>query len=138
VATNNGHWAGESNGTYAYGTHYNGTTTYGGAYHPPAVVNQYYGTGCYSCGGWGAAGAAVAGVAVGAAIGATAANVADANAAAAAATAGYAVGDVYAALPRGCAYDPVGSSAYYACGGVWFHPYYGANGLYYRVVPAPG
>src|SRR5580692_261544 len=74
VATNNGHWAGESNGQYAYGSHYEGGATYAGAYHPPAVVNQYYGTGCYSCGGWGAA---AAGLAVGTAIGAAAATTAN-------------------------------------------------------------
>ena len=84
VATNNGHWAGESNGQYAYGSHYEGGATYAGAYHPPAVVNQYYGTGCYNCGGWGGA---AAGVAVGAAVGAAAVGVANATANAAAANA---------------------------------------------------
>jgi hypothetical protein len=144
VATNNGHWAGESNGQYAYGSHYEGGATYAGAYHPPAVVNQYYGTGCYNCGGWGGA---AAGVAVGAAVvgvanananaAAANANAAAANANAAAVRAGYVVGDVYAALPAGCAYNPIGGSAYYSCGGSWFSPYYGANGMYYRAIPAP-
>jgi hypothetical protein len=141
VATNNGHWAGESNGQYAYGTHYSGNTAYGGAYHPPAVVNQYYGTGCYNCGGWGGAGAVAAGVAVGAAagvaVGAATANAANAQAAAAYAAAGYAPGDIYVALPAGCGYAPFNGNAYYNCGGTWFSPAYGANGLYYRVVPAP-
>jgi hypothetical protein len=133
VATNNGHWAAENNGQYAYGTRYSGATVYGGAYHPPAVVNQYYGTGCYNCGGWGggaAVAAGVAGVAVGAAVGAAAANAAVANSA-------YAPGDVYAALPYGCGYAPYAGMAYYNCGGTWFVPGYGANGLYYRVVPPP-
>ena len=77
-------------------------------------------------------------MAVGAAVGATAVGVANANAnAAAAARAGYVVGDVYAALPAGCAYSPVGGSAYYTCGGSWFSPYYGANGMYYRAIAAP-
>jgi hypothetical protein len=133
VATNNGHWAAAGgNGGYAYGTHYNGTTPYGGAYHPPTVANQYYGTGCYNCGGWsGGAVAAgvVAGVAVGAATGAAAAN---ANAAAA-----YVPGTVYAALPAGCGYSTYYGNAYYNCGGTWFSPAFGANGLYYRVVPPP-
>jgi len=131
VATNNGHWAGESNGQYAYGNHYTGTTTYGGAYHPPTVVNQYYGTGCYNCGGWSGAGAVAAGVAVGTAVGVAAA--ANANAVAAA----YAYGDVYAALPAGCRYVPFNGVTYYSCGSVWFFPAYGANGIYYRVVPPP-
>ena len=26
---------------------------------------------------------------------------------------------------------------YYLCGNTWFKPSYGANGVYYRVVPAP-
>jgi hypothetical protein len=130
VATNDGRWAGESDGQYAYGNHYYGGSTYYGGYHPPAVVNQYYGTGCYACGGWGAAGAVAAGVAVGAAVGAAA----SANAAAAAA---YAYGDVYAALPAGCVYAPYYGTAYYHCGFTWFSAAYGANGVYYRVVAAP-
>jgi hypothetical protein len=134
VATNNGHWAATSNGQYAYGTHYAGSTTYGGAYHPPAVVNQYYGTGCYNCGGWGGA---AAGLAVGTAVGVAAVGAADANVAAVAARSGYVVGDVYAALPAGCGYAPVGGVAYYSCAGAWFSPYYGANGMYYRAVSAP-
>ncbi|MGH7118712.1 MAG: hypothetical protein ACREFP_06950 [Acetobacteraceae bacterium] len=40
-------------------------------------------------------------------------------------------------MPQGCEYTPVGDNAYYACGGVRFRPYYGANGIYYAVVPAP-
>jgi len=135
VAANNGHVAATSNGQYAYGTHYAGTTAYGGAYHPPVVVNQYYGTGCYNCGGWGAAGAVAAGAAAGAVVGATVAT-ANANATAAAA-ARYPVGDVYAALPGGCSYAPYSGHAVYNCGGVWFSPAFGANGTYYRVVPAP-
>jgi hypothetical protein len=138
VATNNGHWAGESNGQYAYGNHYAGTTAYGGAYHPPAVVNQYYGTGCYNCGGWSSGGAAVAagaaGLAVGAAVGAAAANAAAPRVVYAG---GYAPGDIYAALPVGCAYAPYAGQSYYSCNGAWFSPAYGANGVYYRVVPPP-
>jgi hypothetical protein len=119
-----------SNGQYAYGTRYTGTAAYGGAYHPPTVVNQYYGTGCYNCGGWGG-GAAVAGAAVGVAAGAAAAN------ASAAAAYTYAPGTVYAALPAGCGYSAYYGRAYYHCGETWFSPAYGANGLYYRVVPPP-
>ncbi len=116
--------------------------------HPPAVVNHYYGAGgCYNCGGWPAAGAAVAGAAVGA-VAATAvtagavatanANAANAYAAGVAAGSGYMPGAVYAALPGGCSYAPMNGAAYYTCAGnVWFTPYYGANGMYYRVVPAP-
>ncbi len=61
--------------TGAYGGTAYGDAHYGGAYyhppaavypayHPPATVN-YYGSGCYNCGGWSTAGAAAAGAAVG-------------------------------------------------------------------------
>jgi len=39
--------------------------------------------------------------------------------------------------PPGCGYQPSGSINYYVCGATWYRPYYGNNGLYYRVVPAP-
>jgi hypothetical protein len=139
VAVNNGHYVAAGPNGYAYGNHYvAGGTTYT-AVHSPTVVNQYN-TGCYNCGGWASTGAAVAagvtGLAVGTAVGA---SVTAANAAAAAhpVYAPYVMGDVYAALPVGCAYSPYNGAAYYNCGGVWFSPYYGANGMYYRVVPVP-
>ena len=69
--------------------------------------------------------AGAAGLAVGAAVGA------------AAASAAYSYNDIYAALPVGCAYAPYYGAAYYHCGGTWFTPNYGANGVYYRVVAAP-
>jgi hypothetical protein len=28
-------------------------------------------------------------------------------------------------------------ATYYVCGNTWFSPAYGANGVYYRVVPTP-
>lgn len=28
-------------------------------------------------------------------------------------------------------------NTYYLCGNTWFSPSYGANGIYYRVVPTP-
>jgi hypothetical protein len=118
------------------------------------VVNNYS-TGCYNCGGWNAGGAWAAGavgLAAGTAIGATAAAASTAaatsNAYAAGVAAGaapppppppptYTIGAIYPRLPGGCAYDPVGSAAYYNCAGYWFSPAYGANGVYYRVVPTP-
>jgi hypothetical protein len=108
------------------------------------VVNHYYGTGCYNCGGWntGAAWAAgAAGLAAGTAIGAATAGAASANAYAAgvagAARPAYVMNDIYPTLPAGCIYSPMSGLAYYRCGGTWFSPYYGANGMYYRVVPIP-
>ena len=116
-------------GGYYHGTYTNGsgawhTGAYGDYYHQPAVVNSYAG-GCWNCGygGWGYAGAAAAGAVAGAAVGAAA------TAAARGATYGY--------LPAGCAYSPFGGAAYYNCGGYWVRPAYGANGVYYTVVPAP-
>ncbi|MCW3476637.1 hypothetical protein [Limobrevibacterium gyesilva] len=125
-----------------YGGAWHGTTAPSGAYyHQPVVVNHYGATGCYNCGGggWGVpAGAAVAagaaGVAVGAMAGAASANAAAANAAVAAA---YPMGATYAALPAGCGYSPYGGKPYYFCGRAWMTPAYGANGVYYLVVPAP-
>ncbi len=136
VATNNGHWAAEDNGNYAYGTHYYGAATYAGAYHPPAVVNQYYATGCYNCGGWSAAGAAaagaVAGVAVGAAIGAARPRRRQSLPSRRPTPSAR-----LCRLPPGCVYAPVGGRAYYACNGVWFTPITARTVLYYAIVPAP-
>jgi hypothetical protein len=116
-------------------------------------VNNY-GSGCYNCGGWSTAGAAAAGAVVGVAAGAA---IASANTAAATSNAYYAgvaagsaynaapvggttfaMGAVYAALPAGCISPNVQGGTYYLCGNTWFKPSYGANGVYYRVIPAPG
>jgi hypothetical protein len=147
-----GSWSGSSPyGTSAYHTASSTTvyhnTYYGGyypAYHPPTTVN-YYGSGCYNCGGWSTAGAAAAGAAVGlaagTAIGAASANAASTNAYAAGYAAGsaatYPIGAIYATLPSGCANPQVNGSFYYLCGNTWFKPCYGANGVYYRVVTTP-
>jgi hypothetical protein len=50
----------------------------------------------------------------------------------------YAMGAIYPTVPAtGCATPNVGGVSYYLCGNTWFQPAYGANGIYYRVVPAP-
>jgi hypothetical protein len=128
-----GHWAAAGpDGHWATGTRWAGGAA-GWGYHPPTVVNHYYGAGgCWGCGGWpgpSPAGAAAVGLVAGAAIGAAAAN--------AAARPVYTTGTIYAALPAGCAYSPYGGAAYWSCNGAWFRPSYGANGTYYQVVPAP-
>ena len=134
-------------GTTAYGTTVHGTTAYyGGAYyggyHPPTTVN-YYGSGCYNCGGWSTAGAAAAGAAVGLVAGAAVASANTSAATSSAYSAGYAAGSeyamnaIYATLPSGAAPDTIGGTTYYVSSGTWFKPYFGANGVYYRVVPAP-
>ena len=130
-----------------YGTAYY-PHDYDYGYHPPTTVN-YYGTGCYNCGGWDAAGAAVAGAVVGATV-ATAAESANSTtettsaynagvaAGSAQATEGtYTMGAMYPKLPAGCIEPKVQGVAYYLCGNTWFQPTFGANGVYYKVVPAP-
>jgi len=122
-----------------YGAHYS-------TYHPPTTVN-YYGSSCGSCGGWHTAGAAAAGAAIGVVAGAAVAsahtNAAASNAYASGYVAGsaanptYAMGAIYATLPPGCATPSVQGVTYYLCGNTWFQPSYGANGVYYRVVPTP-
>ena len=122
-------------------TAYYGGTYYGG-YHPPTTVN-YYGSGCCNCGGWSTAGAAAAGAAVGMVAGAAVASANTSAATSSAYSAGYAAGSTYAmnaiypTLPAGCTPATVGGVTYDVCGKTWFQPSYGANGVYYRVVPAP-
>jgi len=69
------------------------------------------------------------------------ANAAAANANAAAANANmaaaYSMGSVHGALPAGSASMTVNGQPYYLSGNTWFSPSYGANGVYYRVVPTP-
>jgi hypothetical protein len=47
------------------------------------------------------------------------------------------MGANYAMLPSGCATPDIGGTTYFLCGNTWFQPFYGANGVYYRVVPTP-
>jgi hypothetical protein len=47
------------------------------------------------------------------------------------------MGAIYASLPAGCIKPSVQGGTYYLCGNSWFQPSYGANGVYYRVVPMP-
>jgi hypothetical protein len=49
----------------------------------------------------------------------------------------FAVGGIYAALPAGSISVPKNGTTYYLNGNTWFQPSYGANGVYYRVVPTP-
>ena len=46
-------------------------------------------------------------------------------------------GGIYTTLPPNCAYQAVGTTNYFNCGSMWLTAAYGANGLYYKVVPAP-
>jgi hypothetical protein len=47
------------------------------------------------------------------------------------------MGAIYPTLPAGCIKPSVQGGTYYLCGSSWFKPSYGANGVYYRVVPTP-
>ena len=40
-------------------------------------------------------------------------------------------------LPGNCVNINLSSGQYYECGPNWFKPYFGSNGVYYLVVPAP-
>jgi len=149
-------WDGGTTHTNAFG----GTTTgmYGAGsihtspdgarmYRPPAYgVPGYapyhpmvprYSSGCYNC-----AGAVVAGAVVGAAVGAAVANnnayaTSNAYAAGVAAGAGYGMGANYATPPPGAGMVSQGGNTYYVSGSTWFKAAYGANGVYYTVVPGP-
>jgi hypothetical protein len=111
---------------------------------------NYYGAGCYYCGGWHAAGAAAVGVtaaAAGTAVAMSAGAVNTAAAATSAYAAGVAAGSaiptvypmnaIYPTIPAGCTTPNVGGTTYFLCGNTWFQPFDGANGIYYRVVPTP-
>jgi len=48
------------------------------------------------------------------------------------------IGAIYTTLPpTDWAASTVDNTQLFNCGGVWFQPAYGANGVFYRVVPAP-
>jgi hypothetical protein len=136
------------------------------AYHPPVVVASYpscYNCGGWSAAGAAAVGM-TAGMVTGAAIASSANSASNANAYAAGVAAGsantaattnaynagvaagvsmsgqtpgYTVGEIVAVLPAGCVTPTVNGKAYYLCGNTWFSAAYGANGVYYRVVPTP-
>jgi hypothetical protein len=88
-------------------------------------------------------------VATGAALGASAAASGEAATVQASNAASYSAGEaagaaaatssaVYTTLPANCQYKDVGGNNYFLCGGTtWMSAAYGANGLYYKVVPAP-
>ena len=132
-------WGGGTEHTDAYGATAYRPPTYP-VYHPPVAV-PVYSAGCYGCA---AAAGAVVGVAAGAAVASANTAAATSNAYAAGVAAGaasapvaYAMGVNYAALPPGASPANVGGATYYIVGNTWFKPMYGANGVYYRVVPTP-
>jgi hypothetical protein len=49
----------------------------------------------------------------------------------------YVTGVNYASLPAGSMTIDKNGGTYYLNGNTWFQPSYGANGVFYKVVPAP-
>jgi hypothetical protein len=49
----------------------------------------------------------------------------------------YAMNAIYPVLPAGALPINKNGNSYYLSGNTWFAPSYGANGVYYRVVPTP-
>jgi hypothetical protein len=47
------------------------------------------------------------------------------------------MGTTHAVLPAGSLLIKKNGTTYYLNGDTWFQPAHGANGVYYRVVPAP-
>jgi hypothetical protein len=72
----------------------------------------------------------------GVAAGATAAT-ATAPAGTAPASGTFVMGMGYAALPAGAMQINKSGATYYLSGNTWFKPSYGANGVFYTVVPTP-
>jgi hypothetical protein len=150
-----GGW-GHSSGTYT-GPHGNSAswshTTYGG-YHPPAYYGGYHGYGYHPPAYYGSSGysggdvaaAGIAGLAVGAMMGSAAASkpapapttvVVQQPMAPPPPPAPMQIGTTLTYLPGGCVNINISSGQYYQCGTNWFRPYFGSNGAYYQVVPAP-
>ena len=148
-----GYGGGSGSATGRYGGSASWSHSYGG-YHPPAYYGYhpvpvpaygyrppvYYGYSGYSSGQVAAVG--VAGLAVGAMAGAAAAS----RQAPAPTTvvvqqpmnpSQLPLGTNLNNLPGGCVNVKVSSTQYYQCGMNWFRPYFGSNGAYYQVVPAP-
>ena len=157
---------GTAYGDAHYGTAYHPPTAAAApVYHPPVTVNSY-GSSCYNCGGWSTASAAAAGAAVGVVVGASVASAKTAAATSSAYSAGvaagsanttaaysagvaagaktvttaqttYVMGAIYPTVPPGSTSINKNGATYYLNGNTWFQPSYGANGVYYRVVPTP-
>ena len=109
VAGEGWHGASDWGGTW-HGDGWHAGGYYAGGFHGPTVVNSYYGGGCWGCG------AAAVGVAA----------------------AGDCRRDWKPRRHRSGRDAPINTSMariITSAAGTWYQPYYGANGLYYRVVP---
>jgi hypothetical protein len=95
-----------------------------------------------TCTGCAVAAGAVVGMAVGASVASANTAAATSNAYAAGVAAGSAntaaaMGNNFASLPAGAMKVNKNGQTYYLSGNVWFQPSYGANGVFYKVVPTP-
>jgi len=128
-------WSGGSgfaHGAYGGAAVWSHPTGFGYGYRPPV----YYGSSGYSGGAVAAAG--VTGLAVGAMMGAAAASRPYSTVVVQQPmVAAMPLGTSLAYLPGGCVNITYYSGQYYQCGMNWFRPYFGSNGAYYQVVPAP-
>jgi hypothetical protein len=131
-------------GGYAYrGVGYRGVGV--GGWHGGAVGwhggyvwhgGGYGHVGCYGCGVYHPAWhpvAAAAAVGTAAAVGAAAVR----QPVYAPPVYAYPIGATLPVLPGGCAHDSFSGVNYYNCARTWYRPYFGSNGVYYQVAPAP-
>jgi hypothetical protein len=122
--------------SHSYGGAYGGYHGYGYGYHPPTYSSGYS--------GGDVAAAGIAGLAVGAMAGAAVASASQPAYAPPTvviqqpmAPAPLIIGMSMTYLPGNCVNINTSSGQYYECGPNWFKPYFGSNGVYYLVVPAP-
>ncbi|MCC8999622.1 MAG: hypothetical protein LM522_09005 [Candidatus Contendobacter sp.] len=126
---------------------YGGVThvDYGGAYHAGYGGGAYYhpayaAGGCWGCSGYSAgavAAAGVVGLAAGAAIGSAAASPTVVVQQPVYVNAPAIGSEVFALPSGGCNSVSANGIRYYNCGGGYYQPHFGSNGVYYTVVPSP-
>lgn len=141
-----GAWGGATHVGYGGVTHvgYGGATHvgYGGVYHAGyggAYYHPAYGGGCWGCvsNAGAVAAAGVVGLAAGAAIGSAAASSPTVVVQQPVYVTGPSIGTETLSLPGGCSSTAVNGVQYYNCGGSFYQPHFGSNGVYYTVVPNP-
>jgi hypothetical protein len=145
-----GAWVGYHGGGFVRGPH-GGTAAWhrggwggawhGGVYRGGAVYHAapVYHAGCWGCAAGAAAAAGVVGLAAGAAIGsaATAASTPSVVVQQPVYVASPAIGTQVVTLPGNCTSAVVTGVTYYKCGGTFYQPSFGSNGVYYTVVSNP-
>jgi hypothetical protein len=136
-----GAWIGYHGGGFVHGPR-GGTAVWhrggwggGWGYHGTTV----YHSGCWGCAAGAAAAAGAVGLAAGAAIGsaATAASSPTVVVQQPVYVTSPAIGSTVLTLPGGCKSATVNGVRYYGCGGTYYKPHFGANSVYYTIVPNP-